>query len=86
MTAAYEPTYEAPVTPEPPKRRRTVRAEPMAETVIGPTLFAHVRMHADQLQGDGPQGADDPRVLEATVNLLRKWAAELEARWEEVQN
>jgi len=78
--------YETPTNNyDQPKRRRGARLAPMHEDIsLGPILAAHVRQHADQVEADARSEGADPRLTEATVSLLRRWAAEIEARLHEL--
>lgn len=72
-------------TDQPRRQRRSARLAPMHEDIsLGPILAAHVRQHADQVQADANSEGADPRITEATVSLLRRWAAEIEARLHEL--
>ena len=68
-----------------PRARRVSRLTPMHEDIsLGPILAAHVRQHADQVEADSRTEGADPRITDATVSLLRRWAAEIEGRLHEL--
>lgn len=86
-TMEYEtPTNNYDDAPNQPRRqRRGPRLAPMHEDIsLGPILAAHVRQHADQVEADASSEGADPRLTEATVSLLRRWAAEIEGRLHEL--